>query len=72
MKSIRTGLDEATYKALNQMAPTTKRLRAQFIRDALRKAVLHAEYVEIHKAYVAQPDSESEAGDWLTAEEYRP
>ena len=72
MKSIRIELDEATYKALNQIAPTAKRLRAQFIRDALREAIRHAEYVEIRRAYVAQPDSESEADDWSTAEEYRP
>ena len=72
MKSIRIELDEATYKALIQIAPTAKRLRAQFIRDALREAIRRAEYVEIRRAYVAQPDSESEADDWSTAEEYRP
>jgi metal-responsive CopG/Arc/MetJ family transcriptional regulator len=71
MKSIRIELDEATYKALNQIAPTAKRLRAQFIRDALRKAIRHAEYEETHKAYVGRPDSESEADDWSTAQEYR-
>jgi predicted transcriptional regulator len=72
MKSICIELDEATYKALNRIAPTAKRLRSQFIRDALRKAIRRAEYAQIRKAYFAQPDSESEAGDWSTAEEYRP
>jgi len=71
MKSILIEVDEATYNALNQIAPAAKRLRAQFIRDALRKAIRHAEYELIRKAYLAQPDSESEADDWSTAEEYR-
>jgi predicted transcriptional regulator len=72
MKSILIELDEATYKALNQIAPAAKRLRARFVREALRKAIRHAEYEQIRKAYLAQPDSESEADDWSTAEEYRP
>ena len=72
MKSILIELDEATYKALNHIAPAAKRLRAQFVRDALRKAIRHAEYEQIRKAYLKQPDSESEADDWSTAEEYRP
>ena len=65
-------LDEPTYKALNQIAPAAKRQRAQFIRNAIRKAILEAEYERIRAAYVRQPDSEAEADDWSTAEEYKP
>ena len=64
-------LDESTFAALNHMAPA-KRLRAQFIQDAIRKAVREIEYERIRQAHLAQPDSEAEADDWSTAEEYKP
>ena len=72
MKSVLIDLDEPTYKALNQIAPAAKRQRAQFIRNTIRKAILEAEYERIRAAYVRQPDSEAEADDWSTAEEYKP
>lgn len=71
MKSVLIDLDESTYAALNHIAPD-KRLRAQFIKDAIRKAVREIEYERIRQAYLAQPDSEAEADDWSTAEEYKP
>ena len=72
MKSVLIELDEPIYKALNQIAPAAKRQRAQFIRNAIRKAILEAEYERIRAAYLAQPDSEAEVDDWSTAEEYKP
>jgi len=72
MKSVLIDLDEPTYKTLNQIAPAAKRQRAQCIRNAIRKAILEAEYERIRAAYVRQPDSEAEADDWSTAEEYKP
>ncbi|MBZ5590717.1 MAG: hypothetical protein LAP39_00660 [Acidobacteriia bacterium] len=72
MKSILVELDEPTHAALNHIAPAAKRLRAQFIREAIRKAIREAEYEQIRQAYLAQPDSEAEADDWSTAEEYKP
>ena len=71
MKSLLIDLDESTYAALTHIAPA-KRLRAQFIRDAIRNAVREVEYRRIRQAYLAQPDSEAEADDWSTAEEYKP
>jgi hypothetical protein len=71
MRSVLIDLDEPTYAALNHIAPA-KRLRAQFIRDAIRKAVREVEYERIRQAYLAQPDSKAEADDWSTAEEYKP
>ena len=68
MKSLLIQLDAPTYRALNQIA--AKRGRAQFIRDAISKAIRQVEYAKIRAAYKAQPDSESEADDWSTAEEY--
>jgi predicted transcriptional regulator len=72
MKSVLIELDDPTYAALNHIAPVAKRLRAQFIREAIRKAVREAEYERIRQAYLAQPDSEAEADDWSTAEDYKP
>ena len=72
MKSVLIELDDSTYVALNHIAPTAKRLRAQFIREAIRKAIREAEYERMRQAYLAQPDSEAEADDWSTAEEYKP
>ena len=70
MKSVRIHLDEPIYAALNHIAPG-RRLRAQFIRDATRKAIREVEYERIRQAYLAQPDSEAEADDWSTPEEYK-
>jgi hypothetical protein len=51
--------------------PAAKRQRAQFTRQALQKAILETEEARTRAAYLTQPDSETEADDWSTAEEYR-
>ena len=71
MKSLLVQLDDSTYQALNQIAPAAKRRQSQFIRQAIRKAVRAAEYSAIRAAYLAQPDSEAEADDWSSPEEYK-
>jgi hypothetical protein len=70
MKSVLIRLDESSYAALNRIAPA-KRLRAQFIKGAIRKAVREVEYERIRQAYLAQPDAETEADNWSTVEEYK-
>jgi len=70
MKSVLIELDEPTYEALKQIAPA-KRLRAEFIREAIRNAIREVEYERIRQAYLVQPDSEAEADDWSTAEAYK-
>ena len=72
MKSILVQLDEPTYQALNRIAPASKRRRSGFVREAIRKAIRQAEYERIRLAYLAQPDSEADASDWSTPEEYKP
>jgi len=72
MKSVLIELDEPTYRALNHIAPAAKRQRTQFIRNAIRKAIREAQYEQVRRGYLAQPDSEAEADDWSTAEEYKP
>jgi hypothetical protein len=70
MKSVLVQLDESTYRALSDVVPPSSRKRAQFIRDAIRKAVREAEYAKIRKAYEQRPDAESEADEWSEPEEY--
>jgi hypothetical protein len=70
MKSVLIELDEPTFEALKHIAPA-KRLRAEFVRKAIRKAIREVEFERIHQAYLAQPDSEAEADDWSTAEAYK-
>jgi metal-responsive CopG/Arc/MetJ family transcriptional regulator len=71
MKSVLVQLDDATSRALSRTVPPGSRRRAEFIREAIRKALREAELERIRLAYQAQPDAESEADDWSGAEEYR-
>jgi metal-responsive CopG/Arc/MetJ family transcriptional regulator len=72
MKSLLVQLDEPTYRALNRIAPAAKRQRAEFVRFAIRRAIRETEEQRTRRAYLAQPDSEAEAADWSTAEEWKP
>ena len=71
MKSILLQLDDRTCRLLDRVAPAAKRQRAQFIRKALLKAVMEAEEARTRAAYRTKPDSEREADDWSSAEEFR-
>ena len=71
MKSFLIQLDDDLYKALNRVAPPSSRKRAQFVRDALLKALMEAQEAKTRAAYIDTPDSEAEADDWSTAEEFR-
>ena len=71
MKSILVRLDDPTYRALNQVVPTASRRRAEFIRTAIQQAIRQAEYDRARRAYSAKPDSEAEADDWSTCEEFK-
>jgi predicted transcriptional regulator len=72
MPSILIQVDEPTLRALNQIAPTAKRKRAEFIRQALKEAIRRQEYARVREAYRKQPDSASEADDWSGCEEFKP
>jgi predicted transcriptional regulator len=71
MASILIQLDDATLKSLNKIAPTAKRQRAEFIRQAVKEAIRRREYEQIREAYLRQPDSCSDADDWSNAEEWK-
>ena len=70
MHSILIQLDDATYKALNQVAPAAKRLRTEFIRQAVKEAIRRHDYAGIREAYRKQPDPVVDADDWSSCEEF--
>lgn len=71
MPSILVHFDDITYRALNKAAPAAKRMRAEFIRTAVKEAIRKREFARMREAYRGQPDSEDEADDWSNPEEYR-
>ena len=71
MKSLLIQLDEPTYRALNRVAPAAKRQRAEFVRAAIRKAILETEEARTRRAYLEQPDTEAEADDWSNAGKWK-
>jgi metal-responsive CopG/Arc/MetJ family transcriptional regulator len=72
MKSLLVQLDEPTFRSLNRVAPAAQRQRAEFVRAAIRKAIREAEEERTRLAYLAKPDSESEADDWSNAGDWKP
>jgi len=71
MKSLLVQIDDDTLAALNRIAKPANRLRSEFIRQAIRKAIREAEYAAMREAYRKQPDSAADADDWSTAEEFK-
>ena len=71
MKSVLVQLDESTLRELNRVAPVAKRQRAEFVRSAIRKAIRELEEERTRLAYLRTPDSEAEADDWSSAEEWK-
>lgn len=72
MKALLIQLDEPTLLALNRVAAPGKRKRSEFVRQAIRQAIRHAEYRDMCAAYSKQPDSARDADDWSTAEAFQP
>jgi metal-responsive CopG/Arc/MetJ family transcriptional regulator len=71
MESLLIQIDAATLRALNRIAPTAQRKRAEFVRAAIRKAILEAEEERTRLAYLEHPDTETAADDWREAEEWK-
>ncbi|MGI8745001.1 MAG: hypothetical protein ACR2NN_21010 [Bryobacteraceae bacterium] len=71
MPAVLVHLDETTFHALNEIAPAVGRKRTEFIRSAIRKAIRDQEFALMRQAYALRPDSESEADDWSTCEEFQ-
>lgn len=70
MRSLLIQLDESTYRALNRIAPVARK-RAEFVRAAIRKAVLEAEEGRTRRAYLQQPDSDAQADVWSSAGKWK-
>jgi predicted transcriptional regulator len=64
MKSLLVQLDDPTYRALEKVAPAAERKRSDFIRRAIRQAILNAEEEHTRQAYVRQPDIFTGEDDW--------
>ena len=71
MPSILIQLDNATFEALNHVAPAAKRLRTEFIRKAVKDAIHRQELARIKEAYLHQPDSAADADGWTNCEEFK-
>jgi hypothetical protein len=50
-------IDDATARELEAVAPSRKRLRSEFLRRALRKALDEAAEARMREAYRRHPDS---------------
>ncbi len=70
MKAVLIHLDESTYHALQRIAPAKNRRRSRFIRDAIRRAIIDAEFARMREAYAKQPDSPDEEDAWEAPEAY--
>jgi hypothetical protein len=69
MPYVRVPLTDGMCRALDSLAGASG--RAEFILIAIQKAIREAEYAHVRAAYIAQPDSESEADDWSNCEEFK-
>jgi predicted transcriptional regulator len=70
VRSILIQLDDATFKALNQVAPAAKRRRTEFIRQAVKEAIRRHDYARICEAYRKQPDPAADGDDRSSYEEF--
>jgi hypothetical protein len=57
-------------RRLNQVAPSAKRQRTEFIRRAVKDAIRRQEFARMRAAYLQKPDSAAETDDWSSAEEF--
>ena len=70
MPSLLIQFGEPLLRQLNKVAPAAK-MRAEFIRQAIREAIRRREYEDIREAYLRQPDSAAGADDWANAEAWK-
>ena len=61
MKQLLIEIDEDMATQLERVAPTRSRLRSEFIRAAIRRALWELEERATAQAYAGQPDSAKEA-----------
>jgi metal-responsive CopG/Arc/MetJ family transcriptional regulator len=71
MPSVLVQLDDATYKALNQVVAPANRKRTEFIRAAVKEAIRRRVNADMQKAYRNQPDLASDSDSWSNCEKFR-
>jgi hypothetical protein len=71
MPQVLIDFEEATLQAIDRIAPTAKRKRAEFIRNAVKDAIFRHEQERMKEAYRLQPDSAADTGAWELAEEWK-
>ena len=61
MKQVLIEIDEDMAERLERVAPARSRLRSEFIREAIRRALAEVEERRTAEAYRRQPDGEGDA-----------
>jgi predicted transcriptional regulator len=68
MKQLLVEIDDQTAIALERVAPARSRMRSEFIRRAIRRALWDEEERATREAYLEQPDPEVVADEPATWE----
>ena len=71
MPQVLIHFDEATLKAIDRIAPSANRKRADFIRRAVKDEIFRLETERMRKAYRLQPDSTDDSDTWELPEEWK-
>ena len=69
MHPVVVELNDNTYKALKRVTPSPKRSR-EFVRQAVKDAVLRQEFAKMREAYLKQPDSDADGDDWSNCDPF--
>jgi len=63
--------EEAILKAIDRIAPATKRGRADFIRHAVKDELFRLETARMREAYRLQPDPAEDSDTWDLSKEFK-
>jgi predicted transcriptional regulator len=72
MPSVLVQLDDATYKALNQVVAPANRKRTEFIHAAIKEAIRRRVNANMREAYRSQPVRAAESDSWSNCEKFEP
>ncbi len=70
MPQVLVQFEAATLAAIDRIAPTAKRKRADFIRKAVKDAIFKHDEERMREAYRLQPDSAADADAWDLPEDW--
>ena len=72
MRSILVRLDDETFARLSRIARSQRRHPAEFIRRAIKAALLQHELDRIRDSYLRDPQLFADGGDWDEPLEWKP